>query len=71
MYLCLLYAFFVLLLQQEHERDLKEERSRATELEREVDRLVTRKEELKEQLRSCEDELTQVKESHRYTLLRY
>ena len=63
--------FFVLLLQQEHERDMKEERSRATELEQEVDRLVARKEELKEQLRLCEDELTQVKESHRYTQLRY
>lgn len=45
---------------------MEEERVHCTSVEQELEALVKRKEELKEQLRSAEDELADVKESHRY-----
>lgn len=52
-------------LQKEHDKELEEERSHCVKLEQEVGDLIARKEELKTQLRSTEEELADVKESHR------
>lgn len=50
-------------------KELEDERRHSADLETEVDALVKRKEELKEQLQQTEDELNTLKESHRLILL--
>lgn len=46
-------------------KELEDERAHSADLEQEVERLGARKEELKTQLQCAEDELKEVKDSHR------
>ena len=52
-------------------KELDEERSHSAELDQQIDNLIKRKEELKEQLQASEEELAAVKTSHKYVTWYY